>query len=913
MIGETLAHYRLTEKLGAGGMGEVYRATDAKLHREVAIKVLPSVFASDRERMARFDREAHLLASLSHPNIAAVYGLEETPSGTALVMELVEGDDLSTRLRQGALPLVEALRIAHAIAEALEWAHEHGVIHRDLKPGNIKVTHDGRVKVLDFGLAKALDSAPAASSSDAEHSPTISLAATRAGIILGTAAYMSPEQASGKPVDKRADVWSFGVVLFEMLSGHRLFDGETVSHTLADVLRAGIDWQQLPASTPPAVRQLLERCLDRDIRHRLRDIGEARIAIEAQLVALQSSSLSGASGLQAAPTLPVRPASPVAWGRVLPWMVAAAGLAAAEAAWTVRPATPAAPSLNLDVKLTSDRLWTQIGPSVALSPDGSRLAYITGGETTRQLYVRRLDQLDGTKLTEGPGNDTSPYHPFFSPDGAWIGYVTTSELRKVPVTGGTSITLAKITRGRGASWGPDDTIVFTRSPSDGLSIIPATGGDPRTLTTLDKEKKEATHRWPQFLPGGKTVIFTAGTQAVGDFDNATVEAVTVATGARKVLHRGGYYGRYLPSGHLVFVNKGTIFAAPFDVSKLEVTGTPVPVVQNVTSTPAEGAAQFASSETGVLAYVRGGPLVPQYPVIWVDREGRTSRLLDDPGAYANPRLSPDGTRLALTVLREGNWDVWVYDLLRGVSTRLTFDETPDTEEIWSPDGRELIYSSDKNGPANLVRKPADGSGEGTVVTKSDVPLWASSWSSNGRLVAMTSSRPNLDVGILDLTDSKITWPLATQFAESDAAYSPDTRWLAYSSAESGQPEIYVRPADGGGGRWQISDSGGGFPRWSHDGRELFFRTNTGIMSASIEVVGSSLRTGKPRQLFTGAFRGGTGGVSIAGSTFGDYDVTGDGKRFVMFPLLSGSGEERAGQITLVTSWFDQLKASASAK
>jgi Tol biopolymer transport system component/tRNA A-37 threonylcarbamoyl transferase component Bud32 len=900
MIGETLAHYRVTEKIGAGGMGEVYRATDSRLHREVAIKVLPAALANDGERMARFEREAQVLASLSHPSIAAVYGLEESAGHRALVMELVDGEDLSDRLRRGPLPLGDVLQIARQIAEALEAAHERGIVHRDLKPANVKVTSDGHVKVLDFGLAKALEGSAANQIAAAGLTNTISAANTRAGVIMGTAAYMSPEQATGAVVDKRADVWSFGVVLFEMLTNRRLFEGETATHTLADVIRAEIDWSRLPATTPRAVRHLLERCLERDARRRLRDIGEARIEIERQLEQSASTARSA----------PVRVVTPAGWRQSAPWLALGliAGLLVAGAAavlWRPTPARPA--NLRMDVKLTAAALWTQIGPALEFAPDGSRVAFVTGTDTRRQLHVRTLDQLDSATLAEGAGEGTSPYHPFFSPDGAWIGYATSDELRKVPVSGGTSLSICKVSRSRGAAWAPDDTIVFAPAPDSGLFRVSAAGGEPQRLTTLDKTKKEASHRWPQVLPGGQAVLFTSNAQSVGNFDQASIEVVVLKTGARTLVHSGGAFGRYVPSGHLVYVNKGTIFAVPFDPRTFKVSGTPAPVVQNVTSSQAEGAAQIAFSPTGLMGYVRGGPLVPQYPVVWVDRDGRTVPLLNEPGAYANPRLSPDGRRVALTVLRDSNWDVWVYDLERQVTTRLTFDEGTDTEQIWSPDGREIMFSSDRHAqPSTLYRKPSDGSGEEKVVVKTDVHMWASSWSPDGQTVTVSTPRSNFDIGLVHLDTSKTDWLLTTPFSETDAAFSPDGRWVAYVSSESGQSEVYIRPLASNGGRWQISDAGGAYPRWTRDGRELVYRTNDGIMAASIDVADNSLRTGKPRQLFSGAFRGGIGGIAIAGNTFADYDMTGDGQRFVMFPRGAATGEERAGIVTVVSSWFDDL-------
>jgi serine/threonine-protein kinase len=912
MIGQTLAHYRVTTKIGAGGMGEVFRATDSKLNRDVALKLLPEDVASDADRMARFHREAQILASLSHPNIGAIYGLEESGGRHALVMELVEGEDLAERLRRGPVALEEALRIARQIAEGMEAAHEKGIVHRDLKPANVKLTPDGQVKVLDFGLAKALDTAPASADAKVSQSPTLSVAATRAGIILGTAAYMSPEQAAGQVADKRSDVWSFGVVLFEMLAGGRLFSGETVSHTLADVLRAEIDWARLPAATPPPIRRLLERCLDRDRKHRLRDIGEARIVIDDYLAGRSSS------GMPAVPS-PVTARPATSRQRLLPWGVAALStllLAAAAVALWRQPATPPRQPLQLDVKLATDPLWMSIGSGIEVSPDGTSIAYIVGSPERRQLRLRRLDQLDSTLLVEGTSDGNSPYHPFFSPDGKWIGYATPTELKKVPTSGGTPLTLCRVQRSRGAAWLPDDTIVFTSSPTGGLSRVPASGGEPTALTTLTKG--EESHRWPQALPGGDQVLFSAlSSGSTNGFDNATMEVLNVQTGARKVVHRGGGYPRYVPTGHLAYVNDGTIYAVPFALAGLEVQGSPISAVRNVTWNPGQGAAQYSFSPTGLLAYVRGGAQIQKYPVVWVDRTGARTPLINELGVYGNPRLSPDGTHLALTVLRDANWDIWVYDLSRGVSTRLTFKDTVESEQIWSPDGREIVYSERGQGGAvdNLFRKRADGSGDAEQLTKAEVPMWANSWSRDGRHIIGTTGGGKFDIAMMTLDgDRKLQPFLSSEFNEVDAAFSPDARWVAYVSDQSGRSEIYVVPFPAGGGRWQISDAGGGYPRWSRDGKELFYRVQTGIMVVSIEAVGNSLRTGKPRQLFTGTYQGGVAGLEVAGEAFGDYDVTPDGRRFVMFPAaVDTEALEQEGIVTLVTSWFDQISGEAASR
>ena len=590
--------------------------------------------------------------------------------------------------------------------------------------------------------------------------------------------------------------------------------------------------------------------------------------------------------------------------------MAAGVLMAAGAAWLLWPKAAPLPQLRVEVRLTDQQLNSDIGPAFDLSPSGSRIAFVIGGQGERELRVRQLDQLDSTVLAIRDNNG-EPYHPFFSPDGEWVGFITATEMRKVPSAGGTPLTITKVNRSRGASWGADGTIVFAPDPGSGLMRVPAAGGEPTPLTKLNAAVKEATHRWPQVLPGDKAVLFTSHTQSLGDFDNAAIEVVTVATGERKVVHKGATFGRYIPTGHLLFVNKGTLFAVPFDLGSLTVSGTPVPVVREVTSSP-EGGAQVAFSTTGLLAYLRGAAKTPRFPVVWVDRLGGVSPLLDETGTYGNPRLSPDGKRLSMNVLRNGNWDIWVLDIDRRVMSRLTFDESTDTEQIWSPDGRELLFGSDRgNRPTALYRKPSDGSGEEQLVAQSDAAMWPTAWSPDGRSIGFSASRKTFDVGVLTLGEKpEYQWPAASPFVETDPAFSPDGRWLAYSSNESGAQQIYVRPFPAGSGRWQISDSGGGFARWSRDGRELFYRTNAGVMAASIEVSGDGLRTGKPRPAISGAYRGGSNGLNIAGNAFADYDVSADGKRFVMFPKGDDGVTAEAGLVTLVSGWFDEVTRTA---
>jgi hypothetical protein len=611
--GTRLGTYEVVEPLGAGGMGEVYRANDTKLGRQVAIKVLPSALAGDAQYMARFTREAQVLASLNHPNIAAIYGVE----GGALVMELVEGVTLAERIAAGPLPIDEALPIARQIAEGLEAAHERGIMHRDLKPANIKITPQGLVKLLDFGLAKAAEESPAVPGS-ASMSPTLSLAMTQAGMILGTAAYMSPEQARGKPVDKRADIWAFGVVLYEMLVGRQLFGGgETITDTLASVVKETPDWNALPGNTPPHIRRTLERCLRKDPKTRLRDIGDVRILLD--------------EPFEAPAATPRRPS----W---LPWAIAgvlAAGLAVVAIAW--RPRQPAQkPLMRLNVELGADGALARVsgGNTLALSPDGTRLAVTFRGTDGKvRLGTRLLHQSQVTPLS---ATDNAS-DPFFSPDGRWIGFFADRRLKKIAVEGGATVTLCDAVTGRGASWGDDGNIVAALSPTVGLLRVSSAGGAPMPLTKLNQG--ERTHRWPQVLPGSGAVLFTAHTGA-GNYDDASIEVVSLKTGERKTVQRGGFSGRYLPSGHLVYVHENTLFGVRFDLGRLAVVGSPVPVLEDMNRAGGPGG-DFAISQTGAFVYVTGtGGATQGWSIFWMDSAGKTQPLHATPGSYREPRFSP---------------------------------------------------------------------------------------------------------------------------------------------------------------------------------------------------------------------------------------------------------------------------------
>ena len=620
MVGQTISHYKITEKIGQGGMGEVYRATDTKLDRDVALKVLPEAFASDQQRMARFAREAKVLASLNHPNIATIHGLEEADGKQALVLELVEGEDLAERIHRGAIPLEESLKIALQIAEALEAAHDKGIIHRDLKPANVKITPEGVVKVLDFGLAKAMEEEVVPE--DISQSPTISQLATKAGIILGTAAYMSPEQARGKPVDKRTDIWAFGAVLYEMLAGKMAFGGEDASEILAAVIAKEPDLGQLSSKIPPRIRELTERCLRKDRKMRVPDIADARIYVQ--------EYLADPSAYEVDVTV-----APQASGKqqMVPWTVAGLTIAALLISLVVLWPTPPAPRplTRFPIPLPLDQLLSSRGRHlVALSPDGTHLVYVANN----QLYLRAMDQLEATPIrgtAEGSGRE-----PFFSPDGQWVGFWAGGQLKKVSISGGASVTLCEAENPSGASWGADDRIVFGQV-AEGIFQVSANGGEKELLISVDSAKGDRAHG-PQILPDGKTVLFTLGSEGV-DWDDAQIVVQSLATGERKVLVSGGSDARYVPTGHLAYKQQGTLLAVPFDVVRLEVTGGPVPIVEDVAQAGItfSGTAQYTFSDLGSLVYVPGGRVVKR-TLVWVDREGKEEPLAAEPRGYSSPRI-----------------------------------------------------------------------------------------------------------------------------------------------------------------------------------------------------------------------------------------------------------------------------------
>jgi serine/threonine protein kinase len=908
--GTKLGQYEILEPIGAGGMGEVYRASDSKLGRVVALKVLPSGLHMDEHRLLRFEREAQILAALNHPYIATIHGFEDSGPIRALVMELVEGPTLADRIAEGPLPLEEALGIAAQIAEALEYAHERGIIHRDLKPANVKITPDGKVKVLDFGLAKALEDSP--ETVNIATSPTLSVAATRAGIILGTAAYMSPEQANGKSVDRRGDVWAFGVVLFEMLTGKQLYSGETASETLAAVIMKEPDLALLPSGTPSPIKHLIRRCLTRDPRLRLRDIGEARIAINEYLAnpAAVAETPSSASSPPAQ-----RSASP----RIVPWSVAAfAVLLAAFALWAPwRPTPQPAQPMRLSVELGAPASLTISGwgSPIMISPDGSRFLFnaITDSDQRARLYIRQRDQLQANLLagTEDARN------PFFSPDGQWIGFFAEGKLRKVSVQGGAAVTLCDAPNDRGGAWAEDGTIILAAGNRDGLVRVPQAGGTPQPFTTLDRTKGEVTHRWPQVLPGGKAVLFISHTSGT-NFDDSTINIFVLKTGERRVIRQGGMYSRYLPSGHIVFGRAGTLFAIPFDLERLQAIGEPAPFLEHVAMTAGTGSAQFDFSNTGMFVYVVGGNQTGNIVIDWMDHAGKLEPLRALLGDYIYPRFSPDGTKLAVTVIDHTGRDIWVYDWKRDTLSRITFGPGASDAPVWTNDGRRIIYSSAQGANApNLFWVRSDGTGAPEQLTEAKGAQFPSSISPDGKTLAFSqadasANNTGWDIWTLSLDGSdKPGWKpgkpqvfLNTPFREDSPAFSPDGRWLAYSSDDTGIHEIYVRPFPGPGGKWQVSSGGGMFPIWSKNGKELFFRTTNQpykMMVAAYRAVGNSFQNDKPQEWSPTTFE-------VRGNT-SVYDLAPDGKRFAVLkiPETSATSATKNDKFVLILDAFDELR------
>ncbi|HVL69583.1 MAG TPA: protein kinase [Vicinamibacterales bacterium] len=879
--GTRLGPYEITSAIGAGGMGEVYRARDTTLQRDVAIKVLPDLFAGDAERLARFEREAQLLASLNHPNIAHVYGVERAGSRYALVMELIEGEDLSQRLREGPLPVDEALALARQIAAALEAAHEQGIVHRDLKPANIKVRDDATVKVLDFGLAKAAGAAASAHAA-LEHSPTFtSPVMTQMGVILGTASYMAPEQAKGKVVDRRADVWAFGCVLYEMLTGRRALGGEDITETLAAILRAEPDWSALPAGTPPAVRRLLRRCLEKDPKRRLGSMGDARLELEE----------------------PAEPAAPVPTTarRRLPWMLAAAGVAGAIAAsaffiafGAARGSTDSGAALRLAVTPPRGASFSFDSTQVALSPDGRLLAFITAGTAgATTLWVRPLDSLEARAL---PGTEGAQL-PFWSPDSSEIGFFAEGKLRIAPVGGGRPRVITDARDGRGGTWSREGGILMAPTNSGPLVRVSPNGGDAAPVTTLDEAAGEVGHRFPVFLPGGRAFLYAAVSPREGAV-GYQIFVGSLDTPERTPLVEAQTVPVYAHPGYLLFARDNVLVARPFDARTRTFAGEAQPlgdVVSSLNGLFAVGRAVSTAAD-GTFVYL-GGPLADT-KVLTYDRSGREQGTIELPPAqYTEIAVAPDGRRVALVrKLTTLESDVWLTDLSRGGASRFTFGGTTKTAIVWAATGERIVFSSGRSGPRNLLVRPSNAATPEQPLYTSAVPFKdATDWSPDGRWLVMTQLDPKTrwDLWILPLTGDGTPKPyLQSPFDEQNARISPDGRWAAYLSDESGRTELYVQSFPVPGDKHQVTSGGSGpWLRWRNDGRELAFTDPALREIRAVDVrTGASFETGPPRKL-----------LSLPANTVA-IDMTPDLQRL----LVSVPADSSASNVVVVRGWQGAL-------
>jgi serine/threonine protein kinase/Tol biopolymer transport system component len=939
LVGQRLGPYEIGSLLGAGGMGDVYRGRDSRLGREVAIKILPHAFTADAERRARFEREARLLAALNHPNIGAIYGFEEREGIHALVLELVEGETLEQRLRccepSRGLPIGEALAIARQLTDALEAAHERGIVHRDLKPANIilqgawaqpppassadsssRAAGDVTVKVVDFGLAKV---GGGESAHDLTHSPTMTIGGTSEGVILGTAAYMSPEQARGRVVDKRTDIWAFGCVLYELLTGRKAFDRDTVSDTIAAILERQPDWSVLPETTPSTIRRLLQRSLEKDPKRRLHDIADARIEIDdASCEPIASVMPMGSIG--AAPRSMATPRT-VQGLAVAAVVLVALGAGAAVTWWPGRITSPRLPLARLMISLPATQTLERGSfPPVALSPDGKLLVYaaaVNGGRT--HLYMRPLDELAARALPSTEGAST----PFFSPDGRWLAFYANGLLKKVSVAGGVPLTICDAPPVSSATWGENNTIVFaTTLPSSGLWLVSANGGDPAQLTTPKAD--EAQHGYPQLLLGRSQVLFSVRIRnawhlallALKDRDWRLL-------GNGRVIGEGA---QYLPTGHLVYAQSGGLVATPFDPSRGNLDQPPVPLLERIETSRFGGAYFAVAAGAGALVYVPGGATMADRTLLRVDRDGRVAPLVEARARYEFPAFAPDGRRLAVTIPSESGSDIWIIDLGRGTRIRFTAGSTS-AFPVWAPDGSKMAFQSTAPGPWNLFWKPLDANAEAQPFLKaadaSLVPSWPNtgadllpgtlptlsgagpqfpmSWSPDGSTLAFHERKPSGERDIWVGSPGSDPVPfLITPFDERSPRFSPDGKWLAYVSDESGRDDVYVQPFPGPGPKWLVSTDGGIDPVWSKDGRELFYRHDDQMMVAVVAPKGE-FSASRPQRLFEARFDAGDNGPN--------YDVSPDGRWFVM---PRGNRGAVPGELHLVLNWFGEVTARTQA-
>ena len=871
-----LASYEIISLLGRGGMGEVYRARDLKLNRDVAIKVLPEHLSQDADRLGRLRREAQVVAGLSHPNIAHIYGLEDSNGVPALVLELVEGPTLADRIAGGPLPIPEALAVAGQIADALEAAHERGVIHRDLKPANIKLTANGGVKVLDFGLAKAI-----AGDGSGLDPTLVTVEATREGIVIGTAAYMSPEQARGQALDRRTDIWSFGCVLFEMLSGQRPFAGATLSDTLASVLTREPDWTALPSSVPASITRLLHRCLEKDLKRRLRDLGDARLEID--------DALRTPPAVEDSVTVPPRVTRRTAISAVAGAAVGAAAMAGAAVRFPSRRL--GSDVMRFSVALPAGNFATSSFLSrLAISPDGTHIACNAllasqrnmerGGTGRLGVLIRSIRELEWKPLSEGPAVGS----PFFSPDGRWVGIVAAAEggrLRKLALAGGAPATLTTFANSQpsGASWAADDFIYFVSSTPGGIVRVSGQGGETVEVRKLDSANGERIVANPHAFPGG--IVFTVATNNSESYDDASIAVFSPATGRGKTLIEGGCYPRYSPSGHIVYARDGSLFAVPFDAGSQSATGQPIKVLDGVMMSRNSGVANFDISANGTLVYIQGQADGGVRTLHWVDRAGKSEPLPLPARSYLHPRISPEGRRLAIEV--EGSsHDVYVYDFATGVLTNFTNDGISHWP-IWSPDGSRIGYRSGPMGRFRLFQMAADRSAPPVRLDTPGISSSTGSYGPDGRVMVYTDTTYGTPTKVMVTTLDNSSSPIPlddTSFFQGSPKFSPNGRWLAYCTNESGRPEVYVKEFPNGA-KIQISNDGGNDPVWRRDGRELFYRNADRMIAVPVSA-GDRFDAGRPQELWRGPYSHGmSSSCGAPGLSSSNYDVSPDGQRFLM--------------------------------
>jgi eukaryotic-like serine/threonine-protein kinase len=874
--GTRLGSYEVVARIGAGGMGEVYRARDTRLNRDVAIKFLPDVFAADPDRLARFEREAQILAALNHPNIAHIHGLEESGAGPtaipSIVMELIEGPTLADRIARGPIPLEAALPIAKQIAEALEAAHEQDITHRDLKPANIKVRDDGTVKVLDFGLAKAREIGGAVAG--LTNSPTM-IGASTTGMILGTAAYMSPEQAKGHAVDGLSDVWAFGCVLYEMLTAHAVFDGDSVSVILSEVLKSEPDWSRLPIETPEGIRRLLRRCLQKDRKRRLHDIADARIEID--------DARSGPAANEGAASRDSRSRERIAW------LIATGSVALIAALFAARASRPPARLAEMRVDIVTPPTTDLV--SLAMSPDGQKIVFAGTSDARSRLWVRSLDSGSARPLE---GTETASL-PFWSSDSRSIGFFADGELKRIDIDGGSATVLANAPYGRGGAWNGDGTMLFAPNPGSPILAIPAAGGTPVAVTRVEESHQR--HQSPQFLPDGRHFLFyvagapDAGGVYIGELGGSKTTHILSADAAAV----------YAPSGHLLFVRRGTLFAQSFDPVRLALGGSSFPVAEHVAVQ--DSCAALSTSGTGPLVY-RTGSTAPQQQLTWLDQSGRETGTVGDPdSAPSTPSLSPDGRRVALQREVSGNIDIYLLETARNGLSRFTVDAADDIFPIWSPDGGRIVFSSTRRRGLDLYLKSASGTRDEELLLATPDIKAASSWSPDGRVLLYLSAdaKTGFDIWAMPMDGDRKPIPvIQTKSNERLAQFSPDGKWIAYESDESGRYEIYLQPWSGlsgtAGAKVPISTTGGAQVRWRHDGTALFYiALDNRLMTVPIAFASNGQpEPGTPVPLFTTRVGG-----AVQVFPRHAYLVSPDDRRFLMVVERTG---EAAPPITVLLNW-----------